>query len=388
NGTDLADGVTTSFSIERPSEITDEDFAILIDNSIGIMEERLANYGLEKSQIVASSTNISLTLPVNSYDEDFYSAIYSNGLFEICTYDETTKAYTVITDSTHFTDVYVSYGTSTYYVVMVLDDEAKTALATLTETASETSVKIYFRVDGEDYTTSTLTEQFDSDTVNVSTTDATAAQFLYTILGSGNYGFTMTMNDIYVAEAISGETAINWANIGLAVIALAVAVAFIVNYGLSGLAASISLLITMIASLLTATFIYRSEISVGAFIGFYVGIAVFALFNTLILEKYRKSANTDVEPNIEKRLRASMTKSYATYTKPIVWISLMVLVASITIWAAAPNSFKTFGVLLTYFTVFGLFSTLYVTKLFANIFYTLSHSPMWHRVSKEVKAND
>lgn len=388
NGNDLADGISTSFTVTRPSEITDEEFSSLIARSITIMEERLSSYGLDKTQIVASSSNISLTLPVNSYDDTFYSAIYNNGVFEICTYDEESKAYTVITDNTHFTDVYVSYGSSNYYVVMNLDAEAKAALATATETAYETNVKIYFRLDGEDYTTATIKEQFANDTLNVSTTDVDAAQYLYSVLSSGSYGFTMTMNDTYVTEAISGQNAVIWANVGLAVIAVALVIAFIVNYGFSGLAASLSLLVTLILTLLTATFIYRSEISIGAYIGLYITVAVFGLFNTLILEKFRKSANTDVEPNIEKRLRASLTKSYALYTKPIVWISLMVLAVSITIWAAAPNSIRTLGVLLTYGVGFGLFSTLLVTKLFANIFIVLSRNPSLHRVSKEVKAND
>ncbi len=381
-GPDLGKSIAVNFDYEFDEDDTAEEIKADKSKIMSVMETRLESYGITDAQIAVSNTGLTLILPLDSYNDTFYKAVSQKGAFEINTKKD--SLFTIVTDSRHFTKVYATYASGYYYVVMELDTEAKAALSQLTEKAAEEEVTIYFTLDGTEYTSKTLTEQLTENSIYLSMSSADEAQYLLTVLNSERYPLTMEKTKSWYLTASAGTEALTWAYVALGVITLAVFIALWATYGLSGLAAGISLLAVITLTVLASAFAFTAELSIAWVFGLLAAVAFYALFVSLILDKFRAAAMGDVEPNLTKRLRVSLTKSFDVYTKPLILTALVALVGSIAVWATATYSIKSFGIVLTYGIILGVLAILFLFKLLAKSFFVLSSSAKCHRVNEEV----
>lgn len=382
-GQDISDTIVVNFKVDPKNAKTDEFIQENLPEAISTLEKRLASYELNDAQVFSSGTLVTLILPVNSYSDTFYKSLYKKGSFEINTKKD--NLYSMVTGAEHFSDVKVTYANEAYYIIMELDQEAKEALAEATEKASEENVTIYFMIDAEEYSSQTLKTTFSDDTLLISTQSVEEAQYLLTILKGGEYPFAMEKVRAWTVTPAAGEQALTWAYIALGAVVVLVFVALIAAYGLTGLAAGISLLATVTLNILAGTFVFMTEFSIAGVFGLILSVVFYALFAALILEKYKTAAANDTEADMTKRLRVSLAKSFDMYKKPLLLTAAMTLVGAIAMWAAAPWIIRPLGIILTYGTVLNVLALLFLTKAFANCFYVLNTRPKCHRVGKEVK---
>jgi preprotein translocase subunit SecD len=385
-GADLSKGVALNFTYEFDDDDTELQKASQMSTIISVMEARLKNYGIKDAQVISAEESVTVLLPIHSYSDSFYKALSQKGRFTISVKDEDNLA-TILTDSTHFTDVYVTYNGSSFVVVMKLDYEAKAALSQATVKAEEESVKIYFNMDEAEYTSTTYSKQFYDDALYLSTTSADEAQYLLAVLTTERYPVSMTLSKSWYFTGSAGTDALMWAYIALGAAVLMIAVALIVRYGLSGIAFTISLIAASVVTVLLSTFLYIGEMSLAAVLGIIVALAFYAVFSVLVLERFNYSASTDPEQDMTKRLKAALSKSYERYQKPMILVGLVGLVCAIVMWiAAATPALISFGVTLTYGLIFGVLAMLFMARYIAICFYTINNCPKCNRLSVEDKS--
>ncbi len=394
-GQDVGDGVYVIYDISRQDNVlapgepaTGEnadkiEFETALNQTISTMRKRLDGYGYPDATISYDNYRITIYFPNSNNTTNIATVLGMSGNFVLST---KTTVDGKITDYKNITDCKITYLSSddTYYISIVFDDAGKEALKKATVDAATTNVTLYFLMDGEQYFNRTASEVFDSNVMYLQTTDEAEARKLSVILNNGAYDLTLKQYEAgYVSPQI-GSTNGLW--LIIAIISIAIIVAFIIVYGLQGLASSISLVCFLVATAITSGLVFMSQLTLSGVAGILVGIAMFGLTNVLILSKSQQQARLINEPITQKRFIIATGRGFRGALLPTILTHAFVLVASIIVWLSTVGAVQSFGIALTYATVYSALASLFVTKLFSRLFISICpNNEKMHRLIGEVK---
>lgn len=196
----------------------------------------------------------------------------------------------------------------------------------------------------------TITSDMDGNAFTIST-----ARAFVTMLNAPDYGFDFTYLYSNTTDPVFGTSGLSKTYLALGISLLAICILLVVFYGLSGLTASVSMLISVFVSFGLFSLV-GFELSTGALIGLFVIMALSVLVSSNYFERVKLELKKGRDP--EKANREGYHKAFFTG----VDVSAVSLLASLFSFLVASGSLKTFFGMIMVGTVFTWALTNYLDK--------------------------
>lgn len=368
-GSDIDSGAYVVYSFDRPKDITDSEYTQQIADTVKVMRARLDNFGFYDADISYSEGNITVTYPDSGDTASITALVGQKGYFRLSTSSTYTDLEKMITNSEHLVSakkLFVS-SSNTYYVEITMDDEALASFKKATATAATTAVTVYFLLDGSTYNSQSIDYTFTTNKMYMSTTTEIAADTLTSMINNGYYQFELTQVKTGLVNP-SATTPSVWLFIILAVLVLAVIVAFVISYGLFGLSSGIALICFVLMQIIAGGLIYANEFSLGALAAFIVGIAFFVIINVVLLEKIKTQCAVINESDSTKRLIIALGRGNKAILMPVIESHIIALLCSVLVWIFAKGAIIPVATFITYAIAASAVCVLLITRIFNRLF--------------------
>ncbi len=391
---DIGEGQTAVFEVKPTSSevstLTDEqliDTVEFVRNVLSMFGASYSQVGLEgenmiRAEIVESSTSESL---MNALSDRQEIIIRGEETEEATKYDisaQRIKRCSVSYQQTSSTSSTYSFG-----VLIEFDDLGKSQYKELTEYVADNGNTVYFySVDGEQL--GSLTEI----TRAVSTgytflpqesiqNETDASMFAVNVMmGSKNVKLDIKENS--VSSAYLGYNSLTYVVISLVVAFVIIAIFMIVRYRDLGLLAMFTSLINIVLYLFLLQALPIVTLSISGVIGCVVGFALTVYCHTIVFEKIRS------EYAKGKKIPLSFKLGFKNSTLSVVDVSVVVVIASVILYAVGFDILKSFAIPLFIGGILGMFSTLVLTRVFTKWYLPLNSTKASHLSLKKEFANE
>lgn len=327
-GQDIGKGAYVVYDFSLLDLITPE-YTARMKQLKSVVANRLADFGYGDATISISDKQLTVTVPNASDLESVKSLLSKRGDLTISLSEDDDDDIIVTRDQILKATVQYVSSSNTSYVVLEISDEAKEVLQDATLTAGINSVKIFFLLDGETYTTYTAEQQINSNLLYMTTNTLDSAKVFAAWINSGVYKTVLT-------EATSGTVAALFPNvltgvyICCGVIILAIIAAFIIRYGIHGVAAALSLVLMVVLELFALALIGKTQLTLPGTVAFILGLVFFTISTFVSLEKVQNQwTKIGDTMNLERRLYVSFERGLNMNILPTVESHAVVFVATL-----------------------------------------------------------
>ncbi len=377
-GSDLGKSVVGVYEVEKPDDLTEEDYSAKINESLKIIRKRLSDFNLQDASFALSQT--SLTVRMKNTDDAIsaLSLVNQKGEFALSSSNDATKlSETTLMTNKNITKVSTGYSSSDGIYYMKIDIDDTTAALIKASTASATSsspVTMYFYFDGVLYKANNLqaTSQYTYSSLYVYATDGISLEIYKSLLNNGILPLDVTYESYGYAAPLLGEYAALISGIFVLVIAVAIIVALIIRFKLFGLASALSFLVYILAVFLLISLVYLPAFDIGALLGAMFAMALYLYSSVYFLNTVNGLKEGVKEQNSEKQLTILLGRARRHVTLHLLRIHAVLFAASLILWIFGVGVTASFAVVLTYASVLSLLANLFVSKLFESLFIAIS----------------
>ncbi len=346
-GIDLRGGASATYQADKASA-NGNDFATLLTDTVGRLENRIANKGYTEAKVAKVGTQgIRMEIPGVQEAESMLNLLGKPGALEI----QTPDGLTLLTS-----DAFSAASVEDGGVSFTLTSES----ATIYEQATTANVggALLVALDGETIATLPV-EAAVTDGKGIikgETMTAEDASNLAILIQSGTLPLTLTQQDANVFTAEEGTKAANGAVlagfIGFALIALLL----LVRYRLAGVAAILSLIVhALLVVFLLAVF--GAQMTIPGLVAFLAGLGIATGANMLFLERFR------TELIGGRQLRAAYNTSYRRALSTIVNASFVFVIVAVMLLQFGTSAVNGFAVTLLISALVWVFTSVFVTRL-------------------------
>jgi len=237
------------------------------------------------------------------------------------------------------------------------------AYATSSTNMSHNVDKVYFLLDGEVISSPVVKGQISSEYSTISgEMTREQAEALAIQISSGAYEITFVDQiERKVVSATLGEEAIQTVLIAGVVSIVLIVVFMILFYGFFGLAASLALIGYIVLMILALAFLPFVQLTLPGIAGIILGIGMAVDANIIMFERIKDEYKNG------KSFSSAYNDGFRRSLSAILDSNITTLIGGIALWALATGSVQGFAITLVFSVVISLFSSLVMTRLFANL---------------------
>ena len=369
-GLDLKGGVYVTFEVEEESLKDVDDVDEAITNTAKIMQDRLAAKGYTEAVVTAVNStdgvkNIRVEIPDVSNPDEAFEILSKPASLEIRMKSETGD---LVTDSTNIISAVaiIDQSNAEYYAVQLqLNKKGQSDMAYATSASNIThgSDKVYFILDGEVISEPTVENQITGEYSTISgQMTREQAEALAIQISSGAYEISFKDQiERRVVSATLGEEAIQTVLIAGIISIVLVIVFLILLYGAYGVAASLALFGYTILMILALAILPFVQLTLPGIAGIILGIGMAVDANIIMFERIKDEYKNG------KSFMSAYQDGFKRSLSAIIDSNITTLIGGITLWALATGSVQGFAVTLVFSVVISLFSSLLMTRMFANL---------------------
>jgi len=369
-GLDLKGGVYVTFEVEEESLLGVENPDEAIANTAKIMQDRLAAKGYTEAVVTAvdsSDSNIKsirVEIPDVSNPDEAFDILSKPATLKISLTEDGNKLITESSNIVSATAVPSQDGVH-FDVQIQLNKQGQEdmAYATSSTNMSHNVDKVYFLLDGEVISSPVVKGQISSEYSTISgEMTREQAEALAIQISSGAYEITFVDQiERKVVSATLGEEAIQTVLIAGVVSIVLIVVFMILFYGFFGLAASLALIGYIVLMILALAFLPFVQLTLPGIAGIILGIGMAVDANIIMFERIKDEYKNG------KSFSSAYNDGFRRSLSAILDSNITTLIGGIALWALATGSVQGFAITLVFSVVISLFSSLVMTRLFANL---------------------
>lgn len=377
-GGDLGKSVFGQYKIEKPEDMTEEEYGTKIQESIKIIRERLKDFNLSDATVTFSQSILTVRMNDTSHSATALDLVNQRGKFALSSSNDASKlADTTLITNKNIKKVTTGYSSADgiYYLKIDVDDAAVALLKASTVLATSSSpVTLYYYIDGVLYQNNNFqaTSQYTYPSLYLYAYEDTTLEMYKTLFNNDILPLDITFESQGYAAPLLGRHAALISGILVAVAALAVIAALIVIFKLLGVASALSFITYMIGLLLLISLVYLPVFDIGALIGVIAAFALYFYTAYHFLNTVNSLKEGVKEFTGEKHFLVLFGRTRRHTVLPIVRIHAILFVSSVILWIFGIGALSSFAAVLAYASVLSVLANLFVFRLFSRLFISIS----------------
>ncbi|MCC8017231.1 MAG: protein translocase subunit SecD [Lachnospiraceae bacterium] len=350
-GLDLAGGVSITYQVVGDETPSSEDMS----DTVYQLEQRVSAYSTEAEVYQVGDNRITVEIPGVTDANEILEELGNPGTLEFQTTDgEVYMTGDYVVDAQAGTVTDSTTGSTSYCVELTLNDEGAEIFAEYTATYLNDYLPIYY--DGECITYPLVNSVISNGVAEITGMDTyEEAEILATQIRSGSLTLELEELQSEVVGAKLGSQALS-SSILAAIIGILIIIVFmLIFYRISGLAASIALLIYT-GILLSVLHLYHITLTLAGIAGIILSIGMAVDANVIIFARIKE------EIGAGKSVGASITEGFKKAFSAILDGNITTLIAAVVLYLRGSGSIRGFATTLALGIIFSMFTALVITR--------------------------
>ena len=361
-GMDVEGGIYASYTPSKLGTMTDAEFAKGIDSTFERINSLIEQKGYEDARVYLGSDNkIRIEAP-NTDDAKKILSLIGSGEFKIKT-SSSTEAETKLSGKNVTSAFAMQDPTTGYWGTYIgFDESGASALSSITERASSSSVNLFFyRGDSTSYFfTLKVSNHITNNFLFISSSNGSMqkddAIDLAIQVSTGSFETELSINgDVYDISASSGSESLLGITIAGAVAIAFIIIIFGVVYKELGLMAILSILLFVGSTLFFMQAIPVITLSVGSLGAVLAGVILITSLHIILLEKIKS------EYQLGKKLKTSIKTGYKKCVALVSEICGSIAIISTVMYFVCHGAMKSFSMIMIACSILSLIITLFFT---------------------------